>query len=260
MAAVASSSNLFQSSLFLAHSESFAPAQRRAFHNRTASAPTNEQASSILRQPRGPPSGPATAHTSSWRQRARPAELPLQAEPSTTTEAPASPGKSPKSPKSPKRRGGRRSATPRSGTPRSASPSVSEDSWRSRSSSPAPFKAARSPLPVVETPAPASAAPIAEGPRVYSLVDLLALSVSPLVGVSAKDEAHMEDLVLNHTWRRGPQGTSSRSSSRSPSPSPSASRSSSRASSPARRTSEGRRRAPSPSKLRESVLNAEDSD
>ena len=103
---------------------------------------------------------------------------------------------------------------------------------------------------------PLPPAPEAEGNRIYDIANLLALSASPLVGVSAKDEAHMEDLVYHHTWRRGPQGTSSRSSSRSPSPSPS--RASSRASSPARRTSDGRRRAASPSKLRESIMTADD--
>ncbi len=40
---------------------------------------------------------------------------------------------------------------------------------------------------------------------VYSITDLLRLSASPMVGISAESKAVVEDLVAHHVWRRGAQ-------------------------------------------------------
>jgi hypothetical protein len=178
--------------------------------------------STTLRQPRGPPapktpvrgvpapialaSAPAApvlaapAPKKSWRERvAAVAEEVSEAESwkevAKKSPKPKSP-RAPKSPKSPKRKVTR----------------------------------ASSPEPVAEE----AVAPVLQSSkaRVYDMTYLLCLSTSPLVGVTEKERAHMEDLVYNYTWRRGPHQSisrpSSRASSRSSSPTPS-----SRSSSPA---------------------------
>ena len=42
-------------------------------------------------------------------------------------------------------------------------------------------------------------------PLVYSVVELLRLSSSPLVGISKESQVIVDDLVAHHVWRRGPQ-------------------------------------------------------
>jgi hypothetical protein len=42
-------------------------------------------------------------------------------------------------------------------------------------------------------------------PIVYSVVELLQLSASPLVGISAEAQLIVDDLVAHHVWRRGQQ-------------------------------------------------------
>ena len=47
--------------------------------------------------------------------------------------------------------------------------------------------------------------PKAPAALVYTVADLLRLSASPLVGISAESQAVVDDLVAHHVWRRGPQ-------------------------------------------------------
>jgi len=197
-------------------------------------------ASVVTRQPRGPPAPNATtsrkipapvtvaptAPTTSWRDRVSsgPAEMPTP--PNTPKSSPTA--------KSGKRKG-RRSG---SQSPKPVAQSFIAD-VKSETSVAAPESnqlTASSSVPItIEDSMPAS--------RVYGLTLLLGLSASPLVGVTPDELTHMEDLVWNHTWRRGPHQSvsppSSRSSSRASSPAPS-SRSASPA--PVRRLRRGEHR------------------
>ena len=62
--------------------------------------------------------------------------------------------------------------------------------------------------------------------RVYSPADLLRLRASPLVGLSEKSQAVVEDLVAHHVWRRGPHQEGKRRRNRGTSKQPSSSGSS----------------------------------
>ncbi|KAI0035786.1 hypothetical protein K488DRAFT_68112 [Vararia minispora EC-137] len=186
----------------------------------------------ITRQPRGPPEQNAKATrkpapapvnvpeppapVTSWRDRvsAGPAEMPKAQKTS----------RAPPTPKSGGKRRGRRSDTQSPAPVHSRSASVTH-----------PDSPVSAPIvnsePAVEVPlTPLSALVESKRPsaHVYDITFLLCLAASPLNGVSESVRAHMEDIVYNHTWRRGPHQFASRSSSRASSPAPS-----SRASSPA---------------------------
>jgi len=51
-------------------------------------------------------------------------------------------------------------------------------------------------------------------PFVYSIVELLRLSASPLVGISKESQIALDDLVAHHVWRRGPQSGTLRAGGR----------------------------------------------
>ncbi|KAI9431916.1 hypothetical protein H4582DRAFT_2001336 [Lactarius indigo] len=133
----------------------------------------------------------------------------------------------------------RRGAPSHSRTP-STSSEASSSSWRERSVSPAVATIelqppAQQPKPTgksisiswrllglrlkITTSEPKAA--------VYNIADLLRLSASPLVGISAESQAVVDDLVAHHVWRRGPQsGTPRRRRNRGTSNQRSSSRSS----------------------------------
>jgi hypothetical protein len=90
----------------------------------------------------------------------------------------------------------RRGGPSHSRTP-STSSEASTGSWRERSRSPAVATVELQPKP--KEPTKASEA------LIYTVADLLRLSASPLVGISAESQAVVDDLVAHHVWRRGPQ-------------------------------------------------------
>ncbi|KAH8985753.1 hypothetical protein EDB86DRAFT_2320850 [Lactarius hatsudake] len=111
----------------------------------------------------------------------------------------------------------RRGGPSHSRTP-STSSEASSSSWRERSVSPA--------VATIELQPATEPKPKEPKVPVYNIADLLRLSASPLVGISAESQAVVDDLVAHHVWRRGPhsgagrrrrnRGTSNqRSSSRS---------------------------------------------
>lgn len=108
----------------------------------------------------------------------------------------------------------RRGGPSHSRTP-STSSEASSSSWRERSVSPA--------VATVELQPATQPKPKEPKVPVYNIADLLRLSASPLVGISAESQAVVDDLVAHHVWRRGPHGrrrrnrgtSNQRSSSRS---------------------------------------------
>jgi len=93
----------------------------------------------------------------------------------------------------------RRGGPSHSRTP-STSSEASSSSWRERSRSPAVAAVELQP----ETPQAKPEEPNAPVTFVYTASDLLRLKDSPLVGLSAKSQAIVDDLVAHHVWRRGP--------------------------------------------------------
>ncbi|KZV67833.1 hypothetical protein PENSPDRAFT_736306 [Peniophora sp. CONT] len=212
--------------------------------------------STALRQPRGPPAPKtpvlgapapilmasqapvvmvAAAPKKSWRDRVAAAATVEAKEAEQWKEVPAK--KSPKGPKSFK-------------TPKSPKSPKKKGTKAARTASPEPV--------VVEVTAPVE--PESPKARVYDITYLLCLSTSPLVGVSDSERTHMEDLVFNHTWRRGPHQSisrpSSRASSRSSSPTPSSRSSSPAPAAPIQRLRSEHRR--TSSKLRNSASSDEE--
>ncbi|VDC01559.1 unnamed protein product [Peniophora sp. CBMAI 1063] len=214
--------------------------------------------STAMRQPRGPPApktpvlgapapilmaseapsvfvAPAPAPKKSWRDRVAAA---AEVKENEWKEVPAK--KSPKSPKSFK--------TPKS--PKSPKSPKKKTTKAARTASPEP---------IVEIAA-APVQPESPSARVYDITYLLCLSTSPLVGVTEAERTHMEDLVYNHTWRRGPHQSisrpSSRASSRSSSPTPSSRSSSPAPAAPIQRLRSEHRR--TSSKLRNSASSDEE--
>jgi hypothetical protein len=51
-------------------------------------------------------------------------------------------------------------------------------------------------------------------PIVYSVEELLRLSASPLVGISAESQLIVDDLVARNVWRRGQQSDYKRRTSK----------------------------------------------
>ncbi|KAI0296291.1 hypothetical protein B0F90DRAFT_1747070, partial [Multifurca ochricompacta] len=95
----------------------------------------------------------------------------------------------------------RRGGPSHSRTP-STSSEASSSSWRSHSRSPAVTTVELRPVPQQSTESKIS------GPLVYSAAELLRLSASPLVGISAGSQTIVNDLVAHHVWRRGPHSSS----------------------------------------------------
>lgn len=91
-----------------------------------------------------------------------------------------------------------RSGGPSHSRTSSTSSEASSGSWRDRSRSPAVATVELQPVTQPKEPKPAAA-------LVYTAADLLRLSASPLVGISAESQAVVDDLVAHHVWRRGPQ-------------------------------------------------------
>jgi len=105
----------------------------------------------------------------------------------------------------------RRSGPSHSRTP-STSSEASSTSWRERSRSPGVTTVELQP--VTQEPKP-KVEPKAHTALVYTAADLLRLSGSPLVGISAESQAVVNDHVAHQVWRRGPQsGTTPRASRR----------------------------------------------
>ncbi|KAI0247974.1 hypothetical protein BJV78DRAFT_1240733, partial [Lactifluus subvellereus] len=76
----------------------------------------------------------------------------------------------------------------------------SNDSWRSHSSSTV-ATIVRHPMAQQPDKPNLKVSP----PLVYPVAELLRLSASPLVGVSAESQLILDNLVAHHVWRRGPQ-------------------------------------------------------
>ncbi|KAH9051795.1 hypothetical protein EDB87DRAFT_1836191 [Lactarius vividus] len=95
----------------------------------------------------------------------------------------------------------RRGGPSHSRTP-STSSEASSSSWRERSVSPA--------VATVELQPATQPKPQEPKAPVYNIADLLRLSASPLVGISAESQAVVDDHVAHHVWRRGPQSGTGR--------------------------------------------------
>ncbi|KAH9170062.1 hypothetical protein EDB89DRAFT_1980294 [Lactarius sanguifluus] len=100
----------------------------------------------------------------------------------------------------------RRGGPSHSRTP-STSSEASSSSWRERSVSPA--------VATVELQPATQPKPKEPKIPVYNIADLLRLSASPHVGISAESQAVVDDLVAHHVWRRIVGLRNQRSSSRS---------------------------------------------